>query len=685
MPMLAKPVYPKNKKKVVVADTPATLSGFKGLHSLAVLDIDTLDYISEIKTCIRSSSSTLTKLKLSFSDSLASQARKPPPENDPDDTDPDDEFPGVPLPPSSGGYMDDASGPAKAFRAQEERKSQEAVLGRIFDVEPLLVKKTQDIRIARASDQVKKEEEETTPERTFFNDLKNLSQRLMEAINAGTADITQSQQDILDLIEHAAQKYINSDATESANTKEAKKADSENEITTAVATTSITADPSASSGSTPTSSDTVTEKNVESATSEPSLFQSKPSKNKDTTKDVHPEDIDIEAPVDVDEPEDQTSEPKVMQHKESGKAHSITSPDMTSTANASSSDPTDLASPVSKTLATIAAQKVNLESLVTRLETFEEQADQLTKDIHRMRIDGKTIDANRLLDAEKQLSSFQSDIEAVHNAISGLDLEMKGAGSLALNRRGKTGEEASTQRISEYIRSTRGLALRSLSIHLIPVKASVLSRSIDLRVLKRLTLLNVGGQVPVWTLLAKENKIHPLALRKVFTDNVTMAFLNCISQLEELHELFMLERCPKHKPESFASKTLVSIEQMRRLVLKKHIRTIQKLMIKNDNSSSWDANEKTMHLICSRGVALEELAVSMGIRVVVSFIHVNTIITNFFTYFLLLFFYFIFFSFSSSNVAILKLTQTFPCTARIHAEPSRATKTKGIEHNSLSK
>jgi hypothetical protein len=177
--------------------------------------------------------------------------------------------------------------------------------------------------------------------------------------------------------------------------------------------------------------------------------------------------------------------------------------------------------------------------------------------------------------------------------------------------------EALSRRASEYVRSTRGLALESLSIYLIPVKASVLSRAVDLRTLKRLTLLNVGAQAPIWALLAKENKVQPLPLRKIFTDNVSSVFLNFLSQMDEIHDLFMLEREPKYKPESFAPRTTTTIEQIRRLVLRKHLPKLRRLMIKNQAASSWDLDQKTMLMVCRRGTELQELAVSMGIKTMV--------------------------------------------------------------------
>jgi predicted transcriptional regulator len=118
-------------------------------------------------------------------------------------------------------------------------------------------------------------------------------------------------------------------------------------------------------------------------------------------------------------------------------------------------------------------------------------------------------------------------------------------------------------------------------------------------------------------LLQKENEAHPLALKKIFTDNVTQSFLKCVSELKEVTELFMLERSAKHKPESFAPRSAVAMDQIRKFVLKRHLPTLKYLMIKNDYQTVWDIDEKAMLLICHQGKNLEELTVSMGIRSVV--------------------------------------------------------------------
>ena len=172
--------------------------------------------------------------------------------------------------------------------------------------------------------------------------------------------------------------------------------------------------------------------------------------------------------------------------------------------------------------------------------------------------------------------------------------------------------------VTEYARGTRGISLDALAIHLIPTKPRVLSKAINLRTLKRITLLNVGPQASIWSILAKENMQGPLPLQRIYTDNACQHLLNLVSQLKRVDEIYLLERGPRSHPESFAPKTTVKIEHIRKHILKKHMDTIELLMIKNEADCSWDIDDRTMQLICKRGKALEEMAISMGIRAMVS-------------------------------------------------------------------
>ncbi|QBZ58851.1 hypothetical protein PoMZ_03809 [Pyricularia oryzae] len=557
VPQSHKPLSLRSKaKKQSLAKEPPTFSGFKKLRSLAVLDMDTLEAVSEIRTCIRNSSSTLTKLKLSFSDHLAAQARKPSADSELDDSDQEDEFqvmPGHSQPPPPAHYADSSlSIPARAFRAAEERKSQEAVLGRIFDVEPYLARKS----LKRASPKTTGSEAENsqeaivdaglTPAEAFVNSLKLASTRLHNNINRSSgqrAELTVAQQEIVDLIGAAARKYVAEVSTEP------KDEDQQAVESSSGAATPKTEESTAASAPAPAP-----------ALGEPgsSTENLEPFKRSVTAaKETRPEDINIE------EPEGQLN---------------LDGQDTPIALTGSGTDtPVDSSS-----------QQV---SKCTTASTGE--VGGITKEPR----------AEVAIPVEEEKATIPGQHE---------ETLKKALGKLVA-------PEDQDRCISEYIRSTRGLRLQQLSIYLIPVKASVISKAIDVHVLRKITLLNVGPQQSIWTLFAKENKSRPLPLRKIFTDNVSPALLNFVSQLEELHEFFILERDHKYKPESFAAKTVTTIEQIRKLVLRKHLPTLKRLMIKNMDSQDWDIDEQTMKLICRKGKLLEELAVSMNIRAIHTF------------------------------------------------------------------
>ena len=118
--------------------------------------------------------------------------------------------------------------------------------------------------------------------------------------------------------------------------------------------------------------------------------------------------------------------------------------------------------------------------------------------------------------------------------------------------------------------------------------------------------------------MARENKVTLLPLRKVRTDNVTLPFVVFLSQLDSLTELYLLERVAKARVESSAAKTTVTIDNIRKAVLKRHARSLKVLMIRNDAGSEWDVNVKTAALLCHHAKQLEELAISFGIKTMVS-------------------------------------------------------------------
>lgn len=589
------------------AINPPTFSGFKNLKSLSVLDIGDLEVITELKSCLRNSQGTLKSLELSFSTFLAQRAREPvAPEIDPDDSDPEDEFQVMPVTAPPPLPSDDISGPAKVFRSKEERKTQEAVLGRIFDVEPYIVtkpaskaRKEENKLKAPKQDEAAKTE---TAEEKFIKSLKDVSWMLQRELQ-GYESLTDAQQDILTTIGRAADTYLRENEASRVE-REAKNGGTNTESSGAGV-----------DGGEPSGTEAAHGKNAEL-----SLFK-EVTRPKENGQGSNPDDIDIEAPFE-DSLVDESAEADLVEAVNGTEAPADRQGEMhlngIGTAVQNGDGAVEYSGPnVNAVNASLDAQRANFETLSKKLQFYEIQADVLQKEVKSMKTTSP--DTMKLLrDAEKNMQELSDSIREVRHEMSTVAAEIEDAEKQRPGARTTDDSQALQLRITEYKRSTRGLSLENLSIYLIPVKASVLSRAINLRVLQSVTLLNVGNQAPIWTLFARENLAQPLPLRKVFTDNVSVVFLNFISQLPELHALYMLERTRKYTPEPFAPPTDASIDDIRRLALKKHLGSLKRLMIKHEESWRWDIDLKTMLLLCRRGMSLEELAIKMSIREVVS-------------------------------------------------------------------
>ncbi|PYI04164.1 hypothetical protein BO78DRAFT_320995 [Aspergillus sclerotiicarbonarius CBS 121057] len=166
--------------------------------------------------------------------------------------------------------------------------------------------------------------------------------------------------------------------------------------------------------------------------------------------------------------------------------------------------------------------------------------------------------------------------------------------------------------VERYVREAHGIPLESLSIHLIPVCATAISQAIDMFSLKHLSLLNVGPQGPLWILLKRFNQMRPLQLTSVHTDNVTTAFCTFISSLDKVTELFLFERSSQAKVVSLAGKTTVEAVTIRNMILNKHMRHLERLVLRNDEDSSWVADARTIRLISQVGRNLIELGVGVN-------------------------------------------------------------------------
>ncbi|QPH15895.1 hypothetical protein C2857_000415 [Epichloe festucae Fl1] len=626
---------------------PSTLSGFKGLQSMSVLDIDNLEIVGELRTCVKNSFSTLKELQLSLSNTLAQQARKPPQDSDADDSDIEEDFQTVPQPENAVDY--NGTGPAKVFRAQEERKLQELILARIFDIQdhhlvkkapiqlntPLKLNSNRNLE-ATTTDSAHRSGD---PRSEFVESLTTVSTRLMNTLN-GSRHFTISQYESLAIIEKAARKYVDSGSKPAlskcdtndtmANEGEASNNDSLHEETHEDTHEETHNDETMlikEDGHLPEEAaltDTAPGSQSSDHPGKMSTNDRKPHYLFEPGSDALPDDIDIEHLETIQDHLDEFHDPQSADPARSRSPLTLRQGPNDAALprdedHGAAESPGSLANKPSpedgKPEFEIAkVDRAAITKKLVQLHRLVRGVGQRVLEIRDERIseDGSIIASD--LDIELALLN-RSAIE-VSNEIRILESEIEDLMEMPMKRSG----ESTKQSIDAYKRKTRGMSIETLRICLIPVKASVLSQAIDMTCIKDLTLINVGNQAPIWSMLAKEQKNRPLALRSVFTDHVSASFLTCMAQLPVLDDLFMLERGLKHKPESFAPRSATSIDQIRRLVLKKHMPTLKRLMIKDDsNGPNWDANEKTMILICTRGVQLEELALSLNIHAVHAF------------------------------------------------------------------
>ncbi|XXG94226.1 hypothetical protein Hte_000480 [Hypoxylon texense] len=548
-----------------VTKNPPTIASFKNLETLSVLDIDNHETITEIKACIRNSSSSLRKLKLSFSDSLAMQAR----ETDSNTYEFEDgDLPVIPQ--------------TKILIAKRERKAQESVLGRIFEVEPFRAKKihmpAEEFPVEDGQGG-KPREHRSSDGQQFVDEVTVVFARMVAHFTGKNDFRLLEQYDGFKTIVKAAKKYVDE------------------------------------TGGKPEPRPSVQVETESEEEGEPSLHGSR-------TKDKPRSDRELIGEL-LRAKEERTG--FFVGDTDTGVSEQHLGDELLTIVDELT---LDIDIPQSNGPASAASKNRLVESL---------NEDHLKKAVHSLKkmTDAALKDARKTLELDRHSQEFYDGAERAQESLELLLLnanevqrelkvmEAERADTYAANTRQgpiASNQEQSLQNMSQYTRDTRGISLHSLSLYLVPIRSSVLGKAIDLHSLTRITLLNVGEQKRFWALMMKENKVMPLPLLKIFTDDVSLQFLHFLSELDRVTEVFMLRRSPKYKPESFAPTMEITIEQIRKLVLRKHLPTLQRLMIKNQADDTWDIDALTMRLICVRGQKLMELAANMGMIAMHTFI-----------------------------------------------------------------
>ncbi|KAI9728868.1 MAG: hypothetical protein M1834_007125 [Cirrosporium novae-zelandiae] len=590
-------------------ETP-TFANFKGLSKIEILDMDSLDYVNGIAKCVRSSSGTVKTLKLSFSGSLALKARKAPapPESD-SETDPNiDEFSDGGLmvpPPLPPGMSPQHSGAAHGSGAvadeaeiRRQRAAQEKVLAKIFDLDnPDASDKTLELKAERAMEKANQEAEvalrdaAADSDRQFVEGLRLAVGQMRKESGPGQS------KKALETVELAASVYLKSLGNSASISKKL--------------------------GQTPT------------------VFKHQKKKQKKALNPNHSYPAFFSSnmpPMPGPGPYNSYLPPKPKTYH-----HPLLNPHYPNI-------PIKKKKPIHGKKA-VASSSKNQNLLLGWAETYHDSGAEASYSIKNGKEKSSTVDGiddsvpelfvgsssgSKPKDPEDPIDKEvdiehpdeldedgipdQEFIETPEGAmeeerpltngyILDSDVLLKGKGKEPMRTSDEPLELVSDdQALRKYIRSTHGLPLESLSIYLIPVKASILARAVDPFSLRRITLLNVGPQRAYWSLLTKLQKERPLPLRSIYTDNVTPAFLIFLNELEGLDDLFMLERGSKPRIEPFAPKTAITASEIKKHILNKHLKTMKRLMIRNEDDGSWDLGRSIIRFICKEGQNLQELS-----------------------------------------------------------------------------
>lgn len=570
------------------------LSGFKNLKTLAVLDMDSLDCVPELNRCIANSWTTLRTLRLSFSEALSMKSKKPQPElHSDDDSDPDDDFTQL-VPPPPGGIPPPTAplpgsndAPTKALKALEEKKKQEAVLAHIFGISHPVPE-----RVLPPFPDTRKQPEDIR--KAFAKNLAPLGKLLLKIIKEDH-DQSEIGKAALDIITKASQAYVD-------RLDEKPRAPG-------VASTGLNNSSIAVPESSPETEDKSTSDDTERGLFDKPV-DNKTSKRQQGEDTANPDDIDVEEPEEVQAPDPAAEPASTESDHEPEEAANL------NLANVKVGD-----SPTNKSEAEGIGPGNGDSELLDPAKTTESEfyrvylirRERLQAAIEHMLRERDAIEGTDAIDKAKKLRLLNATNAYMDDLIQ---LEMQFKTRLGSSQTLKEAPEGS-EKVNDYVRQTRGLNLETLAIYLIPIKAGIILSAINIHFLRSITLLDVGHQNVFWASASKENSISPLPLSKIYTDNVSMHFLAFVYQLQSVDELLMVERKPHSMVENTTPKTNVTIDQIRRTVLKRHARTLKVLVIQNDDTSDWDLNTQSAILLCQRAKALEELAVSFGIKTMV--------------------------------------------------------------------
>lgn len=626
------------------------LSGFKYLSSLSLTGICNLDYLFEIRDCLKACSATLTNLTLSLSRDLALASQKtsepPPSADDTSDTD-EDHTAALSSQPTS---FAASQGKTEAD-VRKAKSAQDAILAKIFDMQSI---SAEGRKLERNLAPPTNHSKASVATNNFIRSLNVIAEFHKENF-CRFAPVDNARETLIELLQEACRTYVD------AFTEDSKLESGKNQKSIGNKSHSQPQCSSQSSLPPPKFSEVIAGNGTPSPFGEGNLQTStsfdfdafltekmqiptgswKPPKLPDNEYYIvesygvpppHPSSSSNVAPL------------STLQGSSSQSKHSTTFDEhmtflntmqaaLENTLDSLSKEGLPSGSQTSKYGTTSTSQLQESTALPAPLPPSEnslfdnEGFEGVDVDIEHPDEDPTepNSDQEMLSDQEEHLPSPSKKAKIALDMSSDSGLQQ----SRDVHSTGKTAEESCLltngelspdQAMHEWIRANHGFKLRVFKLQYIPLKASLVGRALDLDVLKRITLLNAGSQEPFWKLLTRlqATRSTRITFENIHTDSVSSAFLTFLTTFEGLTELFLMERSRKIDLEPTAAKPIVDIKEIRRIGLRNHLGTLKGIMIRNDASLSWDLDGTTILTLASQTKQLKELAISLSSKNFVS-------------------------------------------------------------------
>ncbi|KAL8816281.1 MAG: hypothetical protein Q9223_004686 [Gallowayella weberi] len=621
------------------------LSGFKHLSSLSLLGISSLDYLDEINGCMKANTTSLKSLSLSLSHDMALKARKvsaaPPPADDATSDDEDEEL----LDPSPANNPVPAMPTTTEADVRKEKQAQETILARIFDMEQ---QHNESKRLERNLVLSGDKPELRDTAKSDLQDVKAVAKKLSEVGYQGAGE-EHVVREAMEMVHKATSEYLSNHPSvlkkPVLGSSGSAGASSDPAVTHPLPSTGSSAIPEEAPDAL-VSKILATHEEASKATqalqdhvqtnglgmpNDPLQHQGGPSTA--STSEPYPQwppftpDTNWDTQPSIPDPVFSNTEPPGMlfpllpsgaaatqkPKKTNGKTSSVSKQVGGKTAPMHI-DPVPLTSslpPVEPMDDSLDIDMTHPDEDPTEVNPDQETVSEEEEEEEDEEMEGK---AGVDLPSPRKRGRFEASVETENIERSSSSLSRTNVIASAADASPKK-EQSPEEAMQMWIREKHGYQFEEIKLYWIPMRAGILSRAVDLAVLRRITLLHVGSQDGFWMILAGfQSRQGTIGLTSIHTDNVSKSFLKFLKMFGGLKELFMHERSKKIDTDPASAQTRVTITEIRQQGLRKHMKTLERLMIKNETDSSWDLDAITIMLLSNKGSSLIELAISLGAK-----------------------------------------------------------------------